>query len=65
MLFPQSRVPGRSKNNPVKNLGMTKLALALDPEGRRASGHWCSRCVGVWYGHLAEVECPICGNRHG
>jgi hypothetical protein len=63
--FPQSRIAGRGKNHPPKNLGMTKLALALDPRERRASGHWCGNCEGVWYGYLSEVECPVCGARCG
>ena len=29
------------------------------------SGHWCSRCKGIWFGYLLEVECPACGNRNG
>jgi hypothetical protein len=38
--FPQSRAPGRRKNNPVKNLGTTRLELQLDAEdaGRAAIG---------------------------
>lgn len=63
--FPQSRLPGRSKNRDVKNLGMTALARAVDPAGRGTRGHWCKRCQGVWYGQAGEVECPVCGNRHG
>lgn len=63
--FPQSRVPGRGKNHPVRNLGLTKLAQALDPDGKGATGHWCSRCEGVWYGYRSEVVCPVCGSRAG
>jgi len=63
--FPQSRVPGRNKTKPVKELGTTALGLALDPSGRSLKGHWCSRCQGVWYGLGQEVTCPACGNRHG
>ncbi len=48
LAFPQSRAPGRNKNTPIKNVGETKLALALDPSGRRARGHGRSRCKGVW-----------------
>ena len=63
--FPQSRVPGSGKRRPVKDLGLTKLARLIDPTGRGASGHWCSRCEGVWYGYVSETECPVCGNRQG
>lgn len=63
--FPQSRVPGRSRNQPIKELGATELARAIDPEGKQLKGHWCSRCQGIWYGLGQEVACPACGNRHG
>ncbi len=63
--FPQSRVPGRGKRHPVKELGVSPLARRLDPEGRNLKGHWCSRCQGVWYGLGQETACPLCGNRHG
>ena len=63
--FPQSRVPGKSKNRPVKELGLTPLASRMDPTGRGTHGHWCRYCRGVWYGRAGEVECPVCGNRHG
>ncbi|SMF30881.1 hypothetical protein SAMN06265365_13730 [Tistlia consotensis] len=63
--FPQSRVPGRSRSRPVKELGVTPLARQIDPTDRGLRGHWCSRCWGVWYGRAGEVECPVCGNRHG
>lgn len=63
--FPQSRVPGRGKNHPVRELGFTRLVQQLDPSGRKATGHWCGRCQGVWYGYLTETECPVCGNRNG
>ncbi len=63
--FPQSRVPGRGKSHPVKDLGLTRLARLIDPSGRGSSGHWCSRCEGVWYGCASEAECPVCGNRQG
>ena len=63
--FPFSRVPGRGRTRSLRELGLTRLARMLDPDGLRASGHWCGRCEGVWYGMAAEVECPVCGNRHG
>ena len=55
----------RGAGKPARNLGLTKLARLLGPRGEGATGHWCSRCQGLWYGRLAEVECPACGNRHG
>ena len=63
--FPQSRVPGPGKTRPVKDLGLTPLARQIDPSGRGARGHWCSRCEGVWYSHLLEAACPVCGSRRG
>lgn len=63
--FPQSKVPGRNKNRPAKELGNTKLLDALDDKPGLAKGHWCSKCEGVWYGLKTEAECPICGNRQG
>lgn len=63
--FPHSRVPVGSTSRAIKELGLTKRAAALDPEGRGAHGHWCSHCRGIWYGRAGEVECPVCGNRHG
>lgn len=64
--FPQSRVPMRTSRKPVRNLGLTRLSQAVgDASGRRAKGHWCSRCKGIWYSFFLESECPQCGNRHG
>ena len=63
--FPQSRVPGKNKRHPIKELGLTPLARQVDPDGKGTHGHWCSRCRGVWYGRPGEAECPVCGNRHG
>lgn len=63
--FPQSRVAVGSKCGSVTDLGLTERAKSLDASGRGAHGHWCSRCRGIWYGSPGEVECPVCGNRHG
>lgn len=63
--FPQSQVAGLNKARPVNELGTTPLARQINPDGRGAAGHWCSRCRGVWFGRLGEVQCPACGNRHG
>ena len=48
-----------------RELGTTLLAQQLGLPDHQLGGHWCSRCEGVWYGCLLEVECPSCGNRHG
>lgn len=63
--FPFSRLRGQNHNKPAKILGYTQMAKALSPDGSGCFGHWCSHCKGVWFGYGAEVECPICGNRHG
>jgi hypothetical protein len=63
--FPQSRVgPPRSKATP-KNLGTSLLSRQLGLPTGQATGHWCSRCHGIWYGYVLEVTCPSCGGRHG
>ena len=49
----------------VRELGTTPLARQLSLPDEQLSGHWCSRCRGIWYGCMLEVECPCCGNRHG
>jgi hypothetical protein len=48
-----------------RELGTTALALRLGLPEDQHSGHWCSRCEGIWYGTALEVECPACGNRRG
>ena len=48
-----------------RELGTTALARRLGLPEDRLGGHWCSRCRGIWYGCMLEVECPACGNRHG
>ena len=63
--FPQSRVSGSSKHKPIVDLGLSDRARQIDSSGRGAHGHWCSHCRGVWFGRAGEVECPVCGNRHG
>ena len=62
--MPFSRRPPSTRAK-ARNLGLTELARRFDPSGRNTRGHWCSRCRGIWYGCLLEVECPACGNRHG
>lgn len=63
--FPQSRVLPSSRHKPIKYLGQGAMAKAIGAPERQATGHWCSRCQGIWYGYLLEVTCPACGNRHG
>lgn len=48
-----------------RELGITALARQLSLPEDKLGGHWCSRCQGIWYGCLLEVECPACGNRIG
>ena len=48
-----------------REIGATPLALQLGLAEDQLSGHWCSRCQGIWYGCALEVQCPACGNRHG
>jgi hypothetical protein len=49
----------------VKDLGLSDLARKLGAPKRQGSGHWCSRCRGIWFGYLLEVACPRCGGRSG
>ena len=62
--FPQSRVrpPGSGE---ARELGFGKMVEAFGLSHDQLTGHWCSRCVGIWYGAKLEVACPNCGNRHG
>ena len=50
---------------PHRELGTTPLARQLGLVDEQLGGHWCSRCLGIWYGCMLEVQCPACGNRHG
>ena len=63
--FPQSRVRPPSGLEPFRELGPSRLTQQFGGPGRQATGHWCSRCKGIWYGYLLECTCPACGNRHG
>ena len=68
---PQSQGFLRGLLNPVhalgtrRELGTTALARRLGLAADQLGGHWCSRCQGIWYGCMLEVECPRCGNRRG
>ena len=63
--FPQSRVRPPSGTDPFIDLGMSKMVGVLGGPNEQTSGHWCSQCKGIWFGHLLEVECPVCGSRRG
>ena len=61
--FPQSRVPVAGK--PFKQLGTSQFSTNFGAPERQATGHWCSRCRGIWFGYPLEVTCPVCGSRRG
>jgi hypothetical protein len=61
--FPQSRV--RPAGTLFLDLGPSTLAKRFGEPREQKTGHWCSRCRGIWYGYLLEVTCPVCGSRQG
>jgi hypothetical protein len=63
--FPQARVRPAGATQPFKVLGLSHLAQRIGAPTSQMTGHWCSRCKGIWYGYPLEVDCPVCGNRHG
>lgn len=63
--FPQSKVPPPQTPGGFVDLGVTSLARQLGLADDQLSGHWCSRCQGIWYGYTLEVQCPRCGSRRG
>ncbi len=63
--FPQSRVSLPGSQRPFHDLGYSKMCEQLGMPKEQTTGHWCSRCDGIWFGYLLEVECPVCGNRDG
>ncbi len=63
--FPQSRTAPSTSVGGFKDLGIGAMARHLGMTDSHMTGHWCSRCRGVWFGYALEVECPQCGNRHG
>jgi hypothetical protein len=63
--FPSSRTPPKSTPGGFTDLGTGALARHLGMRQSGMTGHWCSRCRGVWFGYALEVECPRCGNRQG
>lgn len=65
LVFPYSKVKPSGREAGFTNLGMGKMAMEFGVAKEQQSGHWCSRCKGIWFGYLLEVECPCCGNRQG
>jgi len=63
--FPHSRVSPPTTPGGTRELGTGALARQLGVPVEVLSGHWCSRCQGIWYGLLLEVQCPACGGRNG
>jgi hypothetical protein len=63
--FPQSRTAPPASVGGFKDLGIGAMARHLNMPKSQMTGHWCSRCNGIWFGYALEVECPQCGNRHG
>ena len=63
--FPASRTRPKTSPGKFKELGYSKLSQQVGMIQPNLKGHWCSRCQGIWYGFVGEVECPVCGNRHG
>jgi hypothetical protein len=63
--FPFSRTPPKATPGGFTDLGTGAMARRLGMRRAGMTGHWCSRCRGVWFGYALEVECPRCGNRHG
>ena len=63
--FPQSRVAPAGAGRPVRQLGFGPMARVIGAPQEQATGHWRSRCHGIWYGYVLEVACPACGNRRG
>jgi hypothetical protein len=63
--FPLSRATPSGSAGGFLDLGVGALARQLGMRKGQMTGHWCSRCRGVWFGYALEVECPCCGNRRG
>lgn len=63
--FPQSLTSPPRTPGGFRDLGKTPLAKQLGLTTDQLSGHWCSRCEGIWFGYTLEAQCPNCGNRHG
>ena len=63
--FPQSRVTPAGSSQQLRELGYGTLSELIGIPREQTTGHWCSRCQGIWFGYLLEVACPNCGNRHG
>lgn len=61
--FPREKSDRLKKRGQTRNLGLTKLSLALGPQARGAKGRWCDSCQGIWYSYVHETRCPVCGHR--
>ena len=63
--FPLSRARPPATAGGFVDLGAGAMARRLGMRESQMTGHWCSRCRGIWFGYALEVECARCGNRHG
>lgn len=63
--FPQSRTRPAGGPTSFRDLGLSRMAREVGMVQPNLKGHWCSRCRGIWFGFVGEVECPVCGNRRG
>jgi len=63
LAFPGAGKRWPKASGPVRDLGLTPLSKALGPVSTNPKGHWCDRCKGIWYSHLGEARCPVCGGR--
>jgi hypothetical protein len=51
MIGPTSAIGGH------RDLGITPMARQLGLSENQLGGHWCSRCRGIWWGCMLEVQC--------
>jgi len=61
--FPCSKISPKKTLPCFQDLGDSPRSKAISDSCK--TGHWCSRCQGIWYGAASECECPICKNRNG
>jgi hypothetical protein len=50
--YHQTRVRDPGSAEQMKELGTGPLAASLGAPVEQTTGHWCSRCQGIWYGYL-------------
>jgi hypothetical protein len=60
--FAHARVPPPQTAG-SRDLGVSRLARQLGLDVEHLTGHWCRRCVGMWFGTALEAECPVCNGR--